>query len=162
MKIMTESEQNRLLKHLESRFGISEKIFSKFIFLSQGNSSFLISNDKKAEIKKIISQNAETIKSAGIELFSDNKRFIPCSLGFCTFDFKDIMQNFVVIERQQAKDYFEGTTIDVKKIIDNHKNLLSDGYIIAIYNETIIGTLLFEKKQGKLIPNIVYKNKNVK
>ncbi len=149
-------EKERITNHLFSRYGIDKKYFEDYLFIYKHKALFVISNDKEEIIKKII--NNRSVLNVGIELFSDSKQFVPCSLGFCIINAKDIKSNYVVLKRKDVVDYLSGKEIAVEKIFD--KNILSKGYVVCIYNNDIIGTCYYD--ETKLIPNLAFINNKAK
>jgi hypothetical protein len=149
-------DQKRIINYLFSRYGVSKDYFENYLFLYKNKSIFIISKDKKDAVKKIITN--KSVVSLGIELFSDIKHFTPCSLGFCVINKNEIKQNYVVFKRQQVVDYLNGKNISINNI--SNKNILSNGYIICIYENKIIGTCTYENKI--LIPNLAFINTKAK
>ena len=156
--LCTKKELEKTSNFLASRFGISKDYLNRFLCYRYKKSLFLITNEKKEQIQKLILKN---IRSLGIEFFCDIKKLIPSSLGFCgVFKAEQIKNNFLILNRNQAISFFENESIDSKKVIS--KNLLSSGYVIGIYNKKIIGTFYYDKTKEICTPNLSFENKNIK
>lgn len=157
--LCTKKELEKTSNFLASRFGISKDYLNRFLCYRYKKSLFLITNEKKEHIQKLILK--KNIRSLGIEFFCDIKKLIPSSLGFCgVFKAEQIKNNFLILNRKQAISFFENESIDSKKVIS--KNLLSSGYVIGIYNKKIIGTFYYDKTKEICTPNLSFENKNIK
>lgn len=157
--LCTKKELEKTSNFLASRFGISKDYLNRFLCYRYKKSLFLITNEKKEHIQKLILK--KNIRSLGIEFFCDIKKLIPSSLGFCgVFKAEQIKNNFLILNRNQAISFFENESIDSKKVIS--KNLLSSGYVIGIYNKKIIGTFYYDKTKEICTPNLSFENKNIK
>jgi NOL1/NOP2/fmu family ribosome biogenesis protein len=83
------------------------------------------------------------------------------SLSVGLFDAKLVKYNYVKLDRFETKEYFRGEIIYLDEIPENKRNILSNGQIIGIYNNKIIG--LFDYlKENEIKPNIVFKNEDIK
>lgn len=159
-KILDEKTRKKLVNYLESRFSIDSSFFEDFIFIISGKSVSIIYKTK--ETQKIIENQMRqnfTI-SFGIEIFSNYKDYRPSSLGFSSFEKKQIKQNFVELTRSQANVYFSGGEIAIADI--ENKNLLSSGFVACISGNNIIGTASFDKDKQKIIPNLSFVNEKTK
>lgn len=148
--------KKRVINHLFSRYGISKEYFKDYLFFIKNKSVFIISKDKEDIINKII--NNKSVVSLGLEIFSDIKHFVPCSLGFCVIEKGEVKQNYVFLKRGLVVDYLNGKKINVNDV--SKKNILSKGQVICIYNNKIIGSCLFEKNM--LVPNLAFINQKAK
>lgn len=159
-KILDEKTRKKLVNYLESRFGIDGSFFEDFLFIISRKSVSIIY--KTRETQKIIENQMRqnyTI-SFGIEIFSNYKDYRPSSLGFSSFEKKQIKQNFVELTRSQANVYFSGGEITIEDI--KNKNLLSPGFVACISGNNIIGTASFDKEKQKIIPNLSFVNEKTK
>jgi hypothetical protein len=157
--LCTKKELEKTKNFLYSRFGINKNYLNNFLCYKYKKSLFLITNDKKEIIQKLIFK--KNIRSLGIEIFCDLRQLIPSSLGFGgVLKIEQIKSNFLILNREQAISFFENENIDAKKI--ESKNLLSSGYVIGIYNKKIIGTLYYDKLKEMCTPNLSFENKNIK
>ncbi|HOZ35514.1 MAG TPA: hypothetical protein PLK55_00835 [archaeon] len=159
-KILDEKTRKKLINYLNSRFGIDGSFFEDFLFIISGKSVSIIY--KTRETQKIIENQLRqnfTI-SFGIEIFSNYKDYRPSSLGFSSFEKKQIKQNFVELTRIQANTYFSGKDIAIEDL--KNKNLLSSGFVACISENHIIGTASFDKEKQIIIPNLSFVNENTK
>lgn len=159
-KILDEKTKIKLINYLNSRYGFNNLFFEDYLFIISGKSVSIIYKSK--ETKKIIENqiNQNFTISFGIEIFSDYKEYKPSSLGFCALPNKEIKQNFVELNREQANYYFLGKEITTEEI--KNKNLLSSGYIICTFDNHIIGTANYDKANQKIIPNLSFIHEKIK
>lgn len=157
--ICDNKNQDKIRNYFLSRFGIEKIFFEKYLFYKKNKSLFIITKEKEEQINKIISKNQ--IRSMGIELFCNLKETIPSSIGISAiFKADQIKTNYLMLDRKQAIDFFENKEININDILK--KQVLSSGYVIAILNQKIIGTLYFDKEKKICKPNISFENNNIK
>ena len=130
-KIITE-KNNRIINHIYSRYGISKEYLSKYLFLCNKTSMFVISKEKEEIIKKIIKTRKIKLINIGIEIFSNMKEFVPSSLGFTFISAKEIKLNYVILNREQVVEYLKGNKIKIEDILEKKYYLKAMLYVYMI------------------------------
>ncbi|MFH0906520.1 MAG: hypothetical protein V1824_04245 [archaeon] len=156
-QVLENKIKDKLISHLFSRYGIDKQYFKDYEFYKHENSVYLLSKKYCKAVN--INLKDKQLFNVGLEIFADYKKYLPSSIGFEIFKTKQIKQNFVVLDRGQAISYFQNKELEVNKI--KEKNILSDGYLIVIYNNYIIGTIELKNK-STLFPNLSFVNYDVK
>lgn len=159
-KRLDEKTRKKLINYLNSRFGIDSSFFDNFLFVISKRSVSIIYKTKETE-KIIVNQMRQNFTiSFGIEIFSNYKEYKPSTLGFSSFEKKQIKLNFVELTREQTNAYFSGKVIDIVDI--KNKNLLSSGFVACIFKNNIIGTAFFDKEKQTITPNLSFVNTKTK
>ncbi len=153
---IVDKKKERIVNHLKSRYGVSETFVDRYLFMFKAKSVFIVSKEKEAFVRKVMDNRS--VVNIGIELFSNYKEFIPCSLGFCVIPYDEIKYNYVVINREYVVKYLRGEEMLLKDVIKH--NVLSEGHVVCLYEKKVVGTCYCDKE--KIRPNLAYVNKKAK
>jgi hypothetical protein len=158
--ILKNKQKHKIINYFNSRYGINKEFFNNYLLIKKNKIVSIISNFNLEEkyIKEINKNNELNIKNIGLEIIADLKKLIPSSLGVTIFSFKDIKFNYIEINRSKAISYFKKENFTLNDCIN--KNILSNGYILVVYNKKIIGSAYLEN--NKIKPNVVFINSKIK